>query len=60
VARKLGQALDLALALDSRGVIGVERLDQPLDPVTDLKREVGSRRACQRPHVFDRHAVVAK
>ena len=41
VARELGQAGDLALALEASRGDRPERRDQALDPIADLKREVG-------------------
>src|SRR5690348_1893250 len=40
VACELGQADDLALALDPGGMRGRQRRDQPLDAIADLQREV--------------------
>ena len=53
VARELGEPRDLALALDPGRVVRRERRDQALDPVADLKREVGRRRAGERADVLD-------
>ena len=53
VAGELGEPGDLALALDPGGIVRRERRDQALDPVADLKREVGRRRAGERADVLD-------
>jgi len=58
LARVLGervQPFDLALALDPRRLSGGKRGDQALDPVADLKREVGGRRAGEGADVVDRY-----
>src|SRR5581483_978647 len=54
VRGELGEALDLALALDPRGVVRREALDQAPDAVADLKREVGGRGPGEGANVVDR------
>src|SRR4051794_25812516 len=45
---------DLALALQSRGMVGGQPLDQPRDAVAQLQREVGGGGAHELAHVLDR------
>src|SRR3954465_4993862 len=51
--RELGQAADLALALDPGGVVGRQVTDEVADAVADLEREVRRRGAHQLAHVLD-------
>ena len=53
VLRQLGEARDVALALDAHRVVGGQPLDQALDAVADLQREVRRGWAGQRADVLD-------
>jgi hypothetical protein len=57
---KLGEARDLALALDSGRVVGGKARDQALEPVSDLKREVRYRGAGESAHVLDRDPAASE
>ena len=45
MAREVLEARDLALRLDASGMIGRKRLDETPDPIADLERKMGCRRA---------------
>src|SRR5262245_9881836 len=53
VAGEVLESSDLPLALLPHGVVVVQALDQPLDPVPDLKRGMGSRRSGEGADVLD-------
>jgi hypothetical protein len=59
VVGELLQAGDLPFAFEADRVVGREALDQPRDPVADLQREVGGRRAGEGADVLDRDALPA-
>ena len=54
VAGELLEARDLPLALHPHRVAGGQPVDQALDPVADLEREVGRRRTGEGANVLDR------
>jgi hypothetical protein len=55
VLGELLEAGDLDLALASHRIAVGELRDQALNPISDLKGEMGGGRARERPDVFDRH-----